>query len=82
MNIISTFHNTSRVFVLEIKIVTLRAGSDIHGRVQDAEVPEDVAIGTEDGKTITRLKKINPEALWNDTGLIELLQQRYTTNIL
>jgi hypothetical protein len=33
---------------------------DIHGRVQDAEVPEDVAIGTEDGKTIARLKKNKP----------------------
>ena len=52
---------------------------DIHGK-QDADVPEDIAIGTEDGKTIARLKKINPDALWDDTGLIKLLQQKYTTN--
>ena len=26
------------------------------------------------------MKKINPDALWDDTGLIKLLQQKYTTN--
>ena len=53
---------------------------DIHGRVQDPETPEEIAIGTENGKTISRLKEINQDALWDETGLIKLLQQRYTTN--
>ena len=54
---------------------------DIHGRIVDEQTPENIAIGTENGDTIKRLIGINPDALWDETGLIKILQEQgYTTN--
>ena len=54
---------------------------DIHGRIADAHTPDNIAIGTENGDTIERLREINHDALWDETGLIKLLQEQgYTTN--
>jgi hypothetical protein len=54
---------------------------DIHGRIADEQTPENIAIGTENGDTIKRLIEINRDALWDETGLIKLLQEQgYTTN--
>jgi hypothetical protein len=54
---------------------------DIHGRIADEQTPENIAIGTENGDTIKRLIEINLDALWDETGLLKLLQEQgYTTN--
>lgn len=56
---------------------------DIHGRLADEQTPENIAIGTENGDTIKRLTEINRDVLWDETGLIKLLQEQgYTTNPL
>ncbi len=54
---------------------------DIHGRIADEQTPENIAIGTENGDTLKRLREINLNALWDETGLIKSLQEQgYTTN--
>jgi N-formylglutamate amidohydrolase len=54
---------------------------DIHGTAGISKVKKDVIIGTNNGKSISRLLKINPDALWDDNGLIKLLRdQGYSTS--
>jgi hypothetical protein len=54
---------------------------DIHGRIADEQTPENIAIGTQNADTIKRLRELNVDALWDETGLIKLLQEQgYTTN--
>jgi N-formylglutamate amidohydrolase len=49
---------------------------DIHGTAGISKIKKDMIIGTNNGKSISRLLKINPNALWDDNGLIKLLMDQ------
>ena len=65
------YHNTLRNFVSEVRAENGGLGLlfDIHGtRVIDDD-PADLYLGTDNGKTVTRLLQIDPQALWRRRSL-------------
>ncbi|MGH8480167.1 MAG: N-formylglutamate amidohydrolase [Gammaproteobacteria bacterium] len=65
------YHNTFRDFVNEIRAETGGLGLlfDIHGtRVIDDD-PADLYLGTDNGRTVTRLLQVDPQALWRRRSL-------------
>jgi len=69
------YHNTLRNFVDEIRAETGGVGLlfDIHGTLVIDEDPADLYLGTDNRKTVTRLVRFDPQALWRRRGLRGLL---------
>lgn len=49
---------------------------DIHGTRGISKYKADIIIGTNNGKSISHLLKVNPNAFWDEKGLIESLKKR------
>jgi N-formylglutamate amidohydrolase len=60
------YHNTIRQFIGEIRAENGGLGLlfDIHGTAGIPEDPADLYLGTDDGKTIDRLRRADPRVLW------------------
>jgi N-formylglutamate amidohydrolase len=70
------YHNTIRQFIGEIRAENGGLGLlfDIHGTAGIAEDPADLYLGTDDGKTIERLRRADPRVLWRRRGLRGFLE--------
>jgi murein DD-endopeptidase MepM/ murein hydrolase activator NlpD len=81
-----TYHRTIARFIRKICEQNTDSNGlgflfDIHGTVGISKYKADVIIGTNNGKSISSLLKINRDAMWDDKGLIELLKkQGYKTS--
>lgn len=69
------YHNTIRAFIAEIRAENGGLGLlfDIHGTAGIAEEPADLYLGTDDGGTIERLLKVDPQAMGRRRSLHSLL---------
>jgi N-formylglutamate amidohydrolase len=69
------YHNTIRGFIADIRAANGGLGLmfDIHGTAGIAEEPADLYLGTDDGKTIERLLKVDAQAMFRPRGLPNLL---------
>lgn len=69
------YHDTLRSFIEEIRAENGGLGLlfDVHGTAGLADDPADIYLGTDDGQTIDRLKKIDPQVIARHRGIRGLL---------
>jgi hypothetical protein len=75
------YHTTIVKFIQDINTLCTSNNAlgflfDIHGTEEEFDYKSDIVVGTNNGKCISTLLKTNANALWDNNGLIKLLQDR------
>jgi N-formylglutamate amidohydrolase len=72
------YHGEIRSCIKKINQSTKGLGFlfDIHGTVGISQYDADIIFGTNNGVSISDLLELNPDALWDNNGLIALLQNK------